>query len=210
MTDHPSPKANFFSSAGDLGADASAPSPISPAPEKIAPPIGTPNATFVPPAAPYVPPTSVGSIPTAAPFIPPTGPTGAPTAPFTPPRPVNPTVSVPGAPFVPPVSSAPSTPVRKTSSARPKAPDRISVKDELKLLLRQGVLVLLGERRNLIISLLFPFIAALITVWIAGEDMFNTYESTKSACFILVCASIWGGLFNSIQSLVKERKNIKR
>jgi hypothetical protein len=94
--------------------------------------------------------------------------------------------------------------------ARHKPIRRISAGKELKLLLRQGILVLLGERRNLIISLLFPFIAALITVWIAGEEMFVTFESTKSACFILVCAAIWGGLFNSIQSLVKERDNIKR
>jgi hypothetical protein len=47
-------------------------------------------------------------------------------------------------------------------------------------------------------------------VWIAGEDMFNNFESTKSACFILVCAAIWGGLFNSIQVVVKERDIVKR
>lgn len=87
---------------------------------------------------------------------------------------------------------------------------RISALRELRLLLRQGWLVMLGERRNLIISVLFPFIAGIITVWIAGEDMFVNFESTKSACFILVCAAIWGGLFNSIQTVVKERENIKR
>lgn len=87
---------------------------------------------------------------------------------------------------------------------------RISAFRELRLLLRQGWLIMLGERRNLIISILFPFIAGLITVWIAGEDMFVNFESTKSACFILVCAAIWGGLFNSIQTVVKERENIKR
>lgn len=69
---------------------------------------------------------------------------------------------------------------------------------------------MLGEKRNLIISLLFPLIATVVTVWIAGKDMFVTYESTKSACFILVCAAIWCGLFNSIQTIVKERENIKR
>lgn len=87
---------------------------------------------------------------------------------------------------------------------------RISPKRELKLLLHQGWLVMLGERRNLIISLLFPLLAAIIIVWIAGEFMFDNYESTKSGCFIIVCAAIWGGLFNSIQSIVKERENIKR
>lgn len=87
---------------------------------------------------------------------------------------------------------------------------RISPMRELGLLIQEGWLVLIGETRNLIISLLFPLIAAIITVWIAGEDMFVNFESTKSACFILVCAAIWGGLFNSIQTIVKERNNIKR
>ena len=40
--------------------------------------------------------------------------------------------------------------------------------------------------------------------------MFNNFESSKSACFIIVCAAIWGGLFNSIQVVVKERDVIKR
>lgn len=71
-------------------------------------------------------------------------------------------------------------------------------------------MVLMGEKRNLIISMLFPLLAAIVTVWIAGEEMFLTYESTKSACFVLVCAAIWCGLFNSIQTIVKERSNIKR
>lgn len=87
---------------------------------------------------------------------------------------------------------------------------RISPFRELLLLLHQGWLVLLGNKLNLIISLLFPFVAAAITIWIAGKDMFVNCESTKSACFILVCAAIWGGLFNSIQTIVKERKNVKR
>lgn len=87
---------------------------------------------------------------------------------------------------------------------------RISAGRELLLLLRQGWLVLQGDRRNLIISLLFPFMAAAVTVWIAGENLFVNCESSKSACFILVCAAIWGGLFNSIQTVVKERDNIKR
>ncbi len=71
-------------------------------------------------------------------------------------------------------------------------------------------MILLGEPRNLVISLLFPLAAAAVTVWIAGENMFLNFESTKSACFILVCAAIWGGLFNSIQTVVKERSNVKR
>lgn len=87
---------------------------------------------------------------------------------------------------------------------------RISPLRELGLLISEGWWVLLGETRNLIISLLFPLIAAAVTVWIAGENMFLNCESTKSACFIIVCAAIWGGLFNSIQVIVKERDIVKR
>lgn len=91
-----------------------------------------------------------------------------------------------------------------------RAPKRISVTREMQILLRQGFRALTGNKVNLMISLMFPFMAAAITVWIAGENMFVFKESTKSASFILVCAAIWGGLFNSIQTIVKERKSIKR
>lgn len=87
---------------------------------------------------------------------------------------------------------------------------RISPLQELFLLIGESFSLLVSQTRNLLISLLFPLGAAAITVWIAGEDMFVNMESTKSAAFIIVCAAIWGGLFNSIQVVVKERKNIKR
>lgn len=87
---------------------------------------------------------------------------------------------------------------------------RISPLREWMLLVRQYLLMLISAKKDLIISIAFPAIAALITVWIAGEDMFNHYDGTKSACFVLVSAAIWGGLFNSIQTVVKERANIRR
>lgn len=91
-----------------------------------------------------------------------------------------------------------------------RPPKRVSVVKELKVRLTRSLRSLLSNKFSLIISLLFPFLAAGITVWIAGKDMFVNMESTKSACFVLVCAAIWGGLFNSIQTIVKERKHIKR
>lgn len=87
---------------------------------------------------------------------------------------------------------------------------RISPIRELRLLIGESFSILVSQKRNLLISLLFPFGAAAITVWIAGENMFVNMESTKSAAFIIVCAAIWGGLFNSIQVIVKERSMIKR
>lgn len=86
----------------------------------------------------------------------------------------------------------------------------ISVIDELLLLMQESLLILLGEKRNLIISLLFPAAAGLVTVWIGGENMFVTMEGTRAGCFILICAAIWCGLFNAIQVVVKERPNIRR
>lgn len=87
---------------------------------------------------------------------------------------------------------------------------RISPFQELLVNISESWFVLLGDTRNLLFSLLFPIGAAVVTVWIAGKDMFNNFESTKSACFIIVCAAIWGGLFNSIQVVVKDRALIKR
>lgn len=91
-----------------------------------------------------------------------------------------------------------------------KSAKSISVIDELLLLIQESLYILLGEKRNLTISLLFPAVASLITVWIGGEKMFVTMEGTRAGCFILICAAIWCGLFNSIQVVVKERPNIRR
>lgn len=70
--------------------------------------------------------------------------------------------------------------------------------------------MMMGDKKNLLISLLFPVLAAIIVIWIAGENMFVHYDGTKSGSFVIVSAAIWGGLFNSIQVIVKDRKNVKR
>ena len=74
---------------------------------------------------------------------------------------------------------------------------------------RQFAGTLLSDKMNLLISLLFPVIAAAITVFVAGKNVYVHYEGTKSACFLLVSAAIWVGLFNSIQIIVRERAVIK-
>jgi hypothetical protein len=87
---------------------------------------------------------------------------------------------------------------------------RISAFKEWKILCRQYRIIVFSDVKNLAIMIAFPVIASLIIIWIAGENMFVHYEGTKSACFVVVSAAIWGGLFNSIQTVVKERANIKR
>lgn len=108
----------------------------------------------------------------------------------------------------PPTPYAPPPPRSEPPRSRPMR--RISAGKEFRLLTMQYLRILLGDVKNLAVCLAFPVIAAFITVWIAGEDMFVNFEGTKSACFVLVSASIWGGLFNSIQTIVRERANIKR
>ncbi|MBR1635316.1 MAG: ABC transporter permease [Lachnospiraceae bacterium] len=87
---------------------------------------------------------------------------------------------------------------------------RIGAWQEFQVLTEQYFRILMSDKRNLMVSLLFPVLAAAIEVGIAGKDMFYTFENTKSGCFVLVSAAIWGGLFNSIQTVVRERDNIKR
>lgn len=95
---------------------------------------------------------------------------------------------------------------QKSAKAQKKS---LSLPKEFFMSVRQFMGLLLGDRKNLLISLLFPLAAALITVFVAGEHMFVDYENTKSACFLLVSAAIWVGLFNSIQTVVRERNVIK-
>ncbi len=55
--------------------------------------------------------------------------------------------------------------------------------------------------------------AAIITFLISSvtsSEMFNEYAATRNGAFALVCACIWIGIFNSIQSICKERDIIKR
>lgn len=55
--------------------------------------------------------------------------------------------------------------------------------------------------------------AAIITVLICmvlSEDAFKEYVPTINGSFALICACIWIGIFNSIQSVCKERDILKR
>lgn len=91
-----------------------------------------------------------------------------------------------------------------------KKQDRISAFAQWKEFVIEYFQILMGDKKNLIVSLMFPVVATIIVIWIAGENMFVHYDGTKSGSFVIVSAAIWGGLFNSIQTIVKDRKNIKR
>ena len=60
---------------------------------------------------------------------------------------------------------------------------RIGAFREWKEFTVEYIQLVFGDKKNLIVSLLFPIIAAIIVVWIAGENMFNHYDGTKSGNF---------------------------
>ena len=54
------------------------------------------------------------------------------------------------------------------------------------------------------------FIIILLISLVTGPDMFSTYTATNKGAFAIISACIWAGLFNSIQSVCRERAIIKR
>ena len=58
--------------------------------------------------------------------------------------------------------------------------------------------------------LVFTAVIAIIISSVLGDDMFSMFKETKSGAFAIVSAAIWIGIFNSIQSICRERAIIKR
>lgn len=59
-------------------------------------------------------------------------------------------------------------------------------------------------------SLISTLIISIILAWVIGDNTFSVNESTKTGVFAMICGCIWTGLFNSIQSVCRERAIIKR
>lgn len=58
--------------------------------------------------------------------------------------------------------------------------------------------------------ILFGAVISAIIAWVPGDNMFVNKVETRNGAFAIICACIWIGLFNSIQSICRERKIIKR
>lgn len=59
-------------------------------------------------------------------------------------------------------------------------------------------------------SFISSAIIAVIICSVTGDKTFVAFNDTRNGAFALVCACIWIGLFNSIQSVCRERDIIKR
>jgi ABC-type multidrug transport system permease subunit len=60
--------------------------------------------------------------------------------------------------------------------------------------------------KNFLTSTILMFIILIVT----GDKMFKEYKETKNGLFTIICGCVWIGLFNSIQSICRERAIIKR
>lgn len=59
-------------------------------------------------------------------------------------------------------------------------------------------------------KIIFGAVISFIVAYVAGDKMFWYQGNTKSGAFAIICACIWIGIFNSIQSICRERAIIKR
>ena len=85
---------------------------------------------------------------------------------------------------------------------------RISRFGQVKVYLGKCFRIFFHEKqwKNLISALIIILIISMVT----SEDMFEKYRDTKNGAFAIICACIWIGLFNSIQSICRERAIIKK
>ena len=60
--------------------------------------------------------------------------------------------------------------------------------------------------KNLVSTLIITVLISFVT----SEKTFEDFVQTKNSCFAIICACIWVGIFNSIQSICRERGIIKR
>ena len=67
-----------------------------------------------------------------------------------------------------------------------------------------------NDKMRLAILLLQPILIGLLLKLVSNDGVFSVYEDTQTMLFSLSCASIWIGLFNSIQEICKERTILKR
>ena len=86
--------------------------------------------------------------------------------------------------------------------------ERISRIGQMKIYVGKYFRLFMNERGwKLLVS---AAIIAVIIAWVAGTEVFIFYIATRSGAFALICACIWIGIFNSIQSVCRERAIIKR
>lgn len=55
-----------------------------------------------------------------------------------------------------------------------------------------------------------PVIMGILMYFVSSREVYDYYENSKSIFFVMSCAAIWLGVFNSIQEICKERVILRR
>ena len=86
--------------------------------------------------------------------------------------------------------------------------NRIGRREQIRIYFGKCWRLFINEKqwKNLVSTLIIMGLIAIVT----SEKTFKAYPQTKNSCFSVICACIWVGLFNSIQSICRERGIIKR
>lgn len=95
----------------------------------------------------------------------------------------------------------------KNSIPRPK---KASFFHQFGILTARYMTLIKNDRQRLLMIFAQPVIIAILLALVAGDNVFEIYNSTQSIMFATSCAGIWVGLFNSIQEICKERNILKR
>lgn len=88
--------------------------------------------------------------------------------------------------------------------------NKVAVVRQLGVLIKRYAELIWNDKMRLAILLLQPVIIGILLKLVSNEEVFSVFEDTQTMLFCLSCASIWVGLFNSIQEICKERNILKR
>lgn len=85
---------------------------------------------------------------------------------------------------------------------------RISRFGQIKIYIGKCYRLFINEKQwKFIVS---AFVIMILISVVTSENMFQDYADTRKSSFAVICACIWVGIFNSIQSICRERQIIKR
>jgi len=86
--------------------------------------------------------------------------------------------------------------------------NRIGRAEQIRIYVGKCWRLFLNERqwKNLVSTLIITVLISLVT----SSETFRNGVQTKNSCFAFICACIWVGIFNSIQSVCRERGISKR
>lgn len=70
--------------------------------------------------------------------------------------------------------------------------------------------ILFNSTGKLILLVALPIVSGLIVGIAAGSNMFSSFSDSQTGYFVLCCAMVFTGVFNSIQEVCRERNILKR